>query len=86
MNLAYTVLNGTLYVNAGGTRTQWVENLDAHPEVLLRIEDTLYELRAVRVQDEAEIAAFSQAWLSQSTFRRDPQGYDEVFVYRLVAR
>ena len=46
------------------------------------IEDTLYELRAVRVQDEAEIAAFSQAWLSQSTFRRDPQGYDEVFVYR----
>ncbi len=86
VNLAYTVLDGQLYVNAGGTQTRWVENMSANPLVRLRVEGTIYELRAERVTSDEEIAAFAEAWLGQSVFRRDPLGYDEVWIYRLVTR
>ena len=86
VNIAYTVLDGSLYVNAGDHEARWVKNMAANPEVRLRIDDTLYELRGERVTDEAEIRKFAEAWTGQSMFRRDPTGYDEVYVYRLVAR
>ena len=86
VNLAYTIIDGTLYVNAGGTETQWVKNMTADPQVRLRIDGVLYDLRAERVSDADEIAAFAKAWTSQSMFRRDPAGLDEVWIYRLVAR
>ena len=86
INLAYTVLDGTLSVNAGDTETQWVQHMSADPRVRLRIDGTLYELRAERVIDAEEIARFGEAWTSQSRFRRDPSELDPVWVYRLVAR
>ena len=86
VNLAFTVLDGALYVNAGDTETQWVQNMTADPLVRLRLDRELYDLRAERVTDLAEIAAFARAWTGQSMFRRDPAQYDEVWIYRLVAR
>jgi hypothetical protein len=86
VNLAYTVVDGWLYLNAGDTETQWVQNMTANPLVRLRLDGTLYELRAERVTDESEIEAFGAAWTSQSMFRRDPRGLDEVWIYRLVSR
>ena len=86
VNLAYTILDGSLYVNAGATETQWVQNLTANPRVRLRIKGVIYELRADRVTDPAEIARFAQAWTSQSMFRRDPTEFDEVWIYRLAPR
>jgi hypothetical protein len=86
VNLVFTILDGGLYVNAGDTGTQWVKNMTEDPRVRLRVDGVLYELRAERVTDADEISAFGEAWTSQSMFRRDPAGYDEVFIYRLVAR
>lgn len=87
VNLAFTVLDGRLYINAGDTETQWVKNMTADPLVRLRIEGTIYLLRAERVTDRAEIATFGKVWASQSRFLRDPAELeDEVWVYRLVAR
>ncbi len=86
VNIAYTVLGGRVYVNAGGTETRWVKNMNANPEVRLRVDGTLYELRAERVQDAETIREFAVAWTDQSVFRRDPTGYDELWLYRLVAR
>jgi hypothetical protein len=86
VNLVFTILDGGLYVNAGDTETQWVKNMTEDPRVRLRVDGVLYELRAERVTDADEISAFGEAWTSQSMFRRDPAGYDEVFIYRLVAR
>ena len=86
VNIAYTVLNGTLYANAGDTETQWAKNMTADPRVRLRIEGALYELRAERVTEASEIAAFAEAWTDQSIFRRDPTGLEQVWLYRLVAR
>ena len=86
VNIAYTILDGRLYVNAGDTETRWVKNMSADPEVRLRVDGTLYELRADRVTQAAEIEAFAEAWTGQSMFRRDPSEMDEVWIYRLVAR
>ena len=86
VNLAYTVMDGIVYVNAGGTETQWVKNMNANPDVRLRVDGAIYPLRAERVSDRAEVEAFAKAWTGQSFFRRDPAKYDEVWIYRLVAR
>jgi len=86
VNLVFTILDGGLYVNAGDSETQWVKNMTEDPRVRLRVDGVVYELRAERVTDADEITAFGEAWTSQSMFRRDPAGYDEVFIYRLVAR
>jgi len=86
VNLAFTIVGSRLYVNAGGTQTQWVKNMSANPLVRLRLDGTLYELRAERVTDSAEITSFAKAWTGQSMFRRDPLSYDEVWIYRLGPR
>jgi len=86
VNIAYTVLDGRLYVNAGDTETQWVKNMTADPRVRLRLDGAIYDLRAERVSEPAEIASFGQAWTNQSMFRRDPAGLEQVWLYRLVAR
>jgi len=86
VNIAYTFIDGVPYINAGDTETAWVNNIAADPLVRARIDGVLYELRAVRVTDEAEIARFAEAWTGQSMFRRDPSALDRVWIYRLVAR
>ena len=86
VNIAYTVIAGQLYINAGDTETQWVKNMTVDPLVRLRMDGVLHELRAARVTDNAEIAEFGEAWTSQSMFRRDPRKLDQVWIYRLVAR
>ncbi len=84
VNVGFTVLDGHLYVNAGDAETQWVKNIAANPAVRLRMDGVLYDLRAERVTDPAEVAAFAAAWTSQSMLRRDPTTLDEVWLYRLV--
>ncbi len=86
VNLAYTVMHDALYINAGGTETRWARHIAADPRVRLRLGGALHELRAERVTDPDEIAAFARAWTGQSMFRRDPLGYDEVWLYRLAPR
>ena len=86
VNLVYTIVKNRLYVNAGDTETQWVANMNANPLVRLRVDGVLYDLRAERVTDAGEISAFAEAWTSQSKFRRDPAGYEEVWIYRLGPR
>ncbi|MGI9590879.1 MAG: nitroreductase/quinone reductase family protein, partial [Myxococcota bacterium] len=86
VNVVFTVVDGALYVNAGDTETQWAKNIAQDPNVRLRIDDALYQLRAERVTDAETVAAFAKAWTSQSLFRRDPTELDQVFLYRLVPR
>jgi hypothetical protein len=85
INLVFTILNESLYINAGDTETQWVKNMAADPMVRLRIDGTVYALRAERVTDKSEIAAFGKAWTGRSMFSRDPAELDPVWVYRLVS-
>ena len=86
VNLAYTVIDGRIYINAGGTETRWAVHIAADPRVRLRLEDRLYALRARRVTGTAELEAFAEAWTAQSFFRRDPRRYEEVWLYELLPR
>lgn len=86
VNIAYTIFDGSVYINAGDTETQWVKNMAADPSVRLQIDGILYAMRAERVSDPGEVARFGEAWTAQSMFRRDPAELDPVYVYRLVAR
>jgi hypothetical protein len=86
VNIAYTQMDGRLYINAGDTETQWVKYMNENPLVRLRDDGVMYELRAERVTDDAEIAEFGEAWTSHSMFHRDPTELGEVWIYRLTAR
>ena len=86
VNIAYTLMGGRLYINAGDTETQWVKNMNANPLVRLRDAGQIYELRAERVTDAAEISEFGKAWTSHSMLHRDPVDLEEVWIYRLLAR
>ena len=86
VNVNFTVVDGELYVNAGDNRAEWVEHIEADPNVRLRIDGTVYELRAERVTDADEIARFGKAWTRQSMFLRDPTQFEEVWIYRMVPR
>ncbi len=86
VTVAYTVVAGQLYVNAGGSEKRWARNTVDHPDVRLRIDGAIYDLRAIRVEDSAEIARFGDAWTGQSWFRRDPTQFEEVWIFRLVSR
>ena len=57
-----------------------------HGKWIERTGDETLSSRAERVTDSAEIAAFGEAWTSQSVFRRDPRELDEVWLYRLAPR
>ncbi len=78
VNIAVTVIEGNLYINAGDTETEWVKNIAANSLVRLRLDDVLYESRAERVTSADTIATFGKVWTSQSMFMRDPSELDEV--------
>ncbi len=86
VNIAVTVIEGSLYINAGDTETEWVKNIAANSHVRLRLDDVLYESRAERITSADTIAKFGKVWTSQSMFMRDPSELDEVWLYRLIPR
>jgi hypothetical protein len=85
VNIAYTQLEGRLYIYAGDTETQWVKNMEANPLVRLRLADVVYTLHAERVSDAGEISEFAEVWNNASMFHRDPAELGEVWLYHLVA-
>lgn len=86
VNIAYTIMDGGVYINAGDTETQWVQNMNVDPNVRLRVDDVIYEMTSERITDEQAIASFGKAWTAQSTFRRDTAELEEVWLYRLSRR
>lgn len=85
VTIAYNVVGDHIYVNAGHTKKRWAANIVEEPNVRLRIDGTIYELRGTRVEDRAELAHFGEAW-TQGWFRRDPTQFEEVYVFRLEPR
>ena len=86
VNVAYTVVGGNLFINAGDTETQWAKNIATNPNVRLRLDGKVYEVRAERESAQEVVDAFGEAWTGQSIFRRDPRSLDEVYLYRIVRR
>lgn len=85
VNITAAVVGDELYVSAGDNLSQWAANIEANPLVRVRIDGEVYELRASRVTDDAEMRAFAAEWTKHS-WARDPLELDEVWVYRLGPR
>lgn len=86
VNIWVIALDGHLYVHAGANRSTWVENIEADPDVRLRVDDAIYELRAVRVDTQEEFDRFSDAY--ERKYGRRPRNEDvtEAYLYRLEPR
>ncbi len=69
------------------TEREWVRNVEADERVRLRIDDAIYELRAVRVIDDTE-AATARAALEKK-YALDASDMDperEIWLFRLTPR
>jgi hypothetical protein len=86
VNVSGAVVDGKLYVSAGDTLSAWAKNIEANPLVRARIDGDLYDLKARRVTDRAELQAFAVVWTSGNTWARDPMKLGEVWVYQLGPR
>jgi hypothetical protein len=74
------------YVASGRASNAWAGNIEADPRVRLRIEGTLYEMRAERVDTQAERERFLVAAKAKYDFEPDSEQSSEAILFRLVAR
>lgn len=86
VNIWVIALDEQLYIHAGAHRATWVENLEEDPQVRLRVEDSIYELGAARVAEQAEFDRFSDAY--DRKYGRRPRNGDvtEAYLFRLTPR
>ncbi len=69
VELNYFVKQGRLYIDPAEGR-KWLEYLRADPRVRVRFENSIYELKAVLVEDEAELEGFDP---TRFVYRLDPR-------------
>jgi hypothetical protein len=86
VNIWVIAIGETLYVHAGANRAAWVEDIEADADVTIRVDQTLYPLRASRVEDAAEFARFSAAYEQKYERRPRNENVAEAYLFRLTAR
>ena len=86
INFTYVQLDGRFYVYAGDTRTNWVKHIEQSPLVRVRVQDSIYPARAIRVMSDEELSDFAVVWANLSVFQRDPMSFEVVWLYRLEER
>jgi len=73
--------------SGGGTESTWAQNIDANPDVRLRVGDDVYELLAVRTQEPADRERFlAAARLKYDNFEPSEEDASKAVLYRLEAR
>ena len=86
VNIWLIALDESLYVHAGAERSTWVENIEADPQVRLRVNDSIYELAASRVDSQEEFDRFSDAYERKYGSRPRNGSVSEAYLFRLAAR
>jgi hypothetical protein len=86
VNIWVIALGENLYVHAGANRATWVENMEADPNVRLRVNDSIYELVASRVGDQGEFDRFSDAYEQKYGRRPRNENVTEAYLFRLERR
>lgn len=86
VNIWVIAMDPSLYVHAGANRSAWVEHIEADPKVRLRVDDSIYELAAVRVQAQDEFDRFSDAYEKKYGRRPRNGNVGEAYLFRLTAR
>lgn len=73
--------------SGGGGESKWVGYIQANPNVRLRIDDSIFELNAVRVTDEAELSRTTKQFYKK--YDMESQGDEaaaEAWLFRLARR
>jgi len=78
--------DGDVFYIAGSQDSTWVENLKADPEVRLRVEGKLYELRATPTESQAEIDEYVAAIEKKYDYELDPEDRSGAQLFRLTPR
>jgi hypothetical protein len=86
VNIWATAAGEQLYVHAGANRSTWVEYIEADPNVRLRVNESIYELAASRVEDQTEFDRFSAAYEKKYGRRPRNESVAEAYLFRLIAR
>ena len=86
VNIWVIALGEHLYVHAGANRAAWVENMEADPNVRLRVDAAIYELAASRVDGQEEFDRFSDAYEQKYGRRPGNENVDEAYLFRLTPR
>jgi hypothetical protein len=86
INIWVTTAGEQLYVHAGANRSTWVEHIEADPNVRLQVDESIYELAASRVEDQAEFDRFSAAYEKKYGSRPRNESVAEAYLFRLTAR
>lgn len=86
VNLWVVPREGWLYVFAGANRANWIEHIEQDPRVRIRAGGRIYELRADRVNDAEEFAAFAQSWQDKYGSRPRTESVTETWLMRLSPR
>ena len=86
VNIWVIAMDDDLYVHAGANRAEWVEHMEADPRVRLRVDDSIYELVAARVEGQEEFDRFAAAY--DRKYGRRPRNGDvtEAYLFRLSER
>ncbi len=72
--------------SGGGGDARWVRYIAEDPNVRLRVGDTIYELRAVRVADDEERERFLAALKRKYDWKPEPEQSEEAWLFRLEPR
>jgi hypothetical protein len=86
VNIWVIALGENLYVHAGASRSAWVDNMEADPNVRLLVGESIYELAAARVEGQDEFDRFSDAYERKYERRPRNESIGEVYLFRLAAR
>ena len=86
VNIWVIALGDRLYVHAGTNRAEWVEHMEEDAKVRMRVEESIYELAAARVNEQAEFDRFSDSYEKKYGRRPGNESATEAYLFRLEAR
>lgn len=79
-------LGDRFYIAAGDPENRWARNIEADPEVRLRIGETIYEMRAEVTRDPADREAFLAAARTKYDWEPEADETDDAILFRLGPR
>ncbi|MCZ6640671.1 MAG: hypothetical protein O7G86_12585 [Gammaproteobacteria bacterium] len=86
VNLWVVSVESRLYIAAGGGETKWSAHFSTDPNVRLRIDPNIYELRATPVDNHKELDEVRQAYVDKYAMKSDSPQFDDSTVFRLDRR
>ena len=77
VNLWVVSLDSGLYIAAGGGETRWSKQISIDPEVRLRINHKIYELRASSVDNNEELEEVRRAYVDKYAMESDSAQFND---------